>query len=297
MSTINRSPLIYVLPGLAIASANLSAANLDCMVKPEMYVELSSPVAGIVETLLVDKGDHVDRGQAVVQLEASVERAKFNQAKADAATNSDLHNQKVKLDYATRNRTRYRSLFTTNIISQIEKDKVETEVTLAEIELKKAAERKNSAALALELAKAQLEVKTIKSPIDGIVIERYAMPGESVSDRAIMKLAQVNPLRVELIAPTEYFGLIRPGMEVEVRPELPAKKVVKATVTKVDPLIDPASGSFTVRMTLPNPSDELVGGVNCIATFGFETPTVVTTPSPASAPVATGTASQLPAKR
>ncbi|WP_186289685.1 efflux RND transporter periplasmic adaptor subunit [Methylomonas koyamae] len=263
------------------------------MVKPEMYVELSSPVAGIVETLLVDKGDRVSRGQAVVQLEASVERAKFNQAKADAETNSDLRNQKVKLDYATRNRTRYRSLFTTNVISQIEKDKVETEVALAEIELKKATERKNSAALALELAKAQLEVKTIKSPIDGVVIERYAMPGESVSDRAIMKLAQVNPLRVELIAPTEYFGLIQPGLEVEVRPELPAKKVVKATVTKVDPLIDPASGSFTVRMTLPNPDDELVGGVNCIASFGFEAPKVAANPPPAT----TGMAGHLPTKR
>ncbi|TPQ24360.1 efflux RND transporter periplasmic adaptor subunit [Methylomonas koyamae] len=293
MSRINRLFLICAVPGLLLNRADVSAANLDCMVKPEMYVELSSPVAGIVETLLVDKGDRVSRGQAVVQLEASVERAKFNQAKADAETNSDLRNQKVKLDYATRNRTRYRSLFTTNVISQIEKDKVETEVALAEIELKKATERKNSAALALELAKAQLEVKTIKSPIDGVVIERYAMPGESVSDRAIMKLAQVNPLRVELIAPTEYFGLIQPGLEVEVRPELPAKKVVKATVTKVDPLIDPASGSFTVRMTLPNPDDELVGGVNCIASFGFEAPKVAANPPPAT----TGMAGHLPTKR
>ncbi|WP_026603728.1 efflux RND transporter periplasmic adaptor subunit [Methylomonas sp. 11b] len=268
------------LLGPGLFSGTLLAANLDCMVKPEMYVELSSPVAGTVEALLVDKGDHVAKGQPLAQLEASVEWAKFNQAKADAETNSEVRNQKVKLEYATRNRTRYRSLATTSVISQIEKDKVETEVVLAGIELKKAEERKKSAMLALEMAKAQLEVKTIKSPIDGIVIDRYAMPGESVSDRAIMKLAQVNPLRVELIAPTEYFGLIQPGMEVDVRPELPVKKVVKATVTKVDQLIDPASGSFTVRMTLPNPSDELIGGVNCIATFDFATPAATTTPTP-----------------
>lgn len=276
------------LLGLGLINGPALAANLDCMVKPEMYVELSSPVTGTVEALLVDKGDHVTKGQAVAQLEASVELAKFNQAKADAETNSDLRNQKVKLEYATRNRTRYRSLFTTNVISQIEKDKVETEVVLAGIELRKAEERKKSASLALELAKAQLDVKTVKSPIDGIVIDRYAMPGESVSDRAIMKLAQVNPLRVELIAPTEYFGLIQTGMEVDIRPELPAKKVVKATVTKVDQLIDPASGSFTVRMMLPNPDDELVGGVNCIATFDFATPAATTTPTPPSPVVSTG---------
>jgi hypothetical protein len=48
--------------------------------------------------------------------------------------------------------------------------------------------------------------------------------------------------------------------------------VFTATVSVVDQLIDPASGSFTVRMLLPNPEDKLVGGVNCLANFAFETP-------------------------
>jgi multidrug efflux pump subunit AcrA (membrane-fusion protein) len=98
------------------------------------------------------------------------------------------------------------------------------------------------------------------------------MVGESVSDRTIMKLAKVNPLKVELIAPTEYFGLIQKGMEVEIYPEQPSNQVFIATVTVVDQLIDPASGSFTVRMLLPNPEDKLVGGVNCLANFSFKTP-------------------------
>lgn len=128
--------------------------------------------------------------------------------------------------------------------------------------------------MALEVAQAQLAIKTIKSPIDGIVIDRYAMIGESVEDRAIMKLAQVDPLRVELVAPTEYFGLIREGMQVKIRPERPANKEFNATVTIVDQLIDPASGSFSVRMALPNPDDRLIGGVNCVAVFNFETPSL-----------------------
>ena len=61
-------------------------------------------------------------------------------------------------------------------------------------------------------------------------------------------------------------------MQVKIYPERPANKVFKATVSIVDQLIDPASGSFTVRMALPNPGDQLVGGVNCLASFDFETP-------------------------
>jgi len=163
-------------------------------------------------------------------------------------------------------------LFAQNSVSQYEKDKAETEVALAEIELARANEKRRIAQLNLELARSQLELKTIKSPIDGVVVDRYAMVGESVNNRTIMKLAKVNPLRVELIAPTEYFGLIRRGMRVDIYPEQPRNEVFTATVSVVDQLIDPASGSFTVRMELPNPDDRLVAGVNCLASFAFETP-------------------------
>jgi multidrug efflux pump subunit AcrA (membrane-fusion protein) len=115
-------------------------------------------------------------------------------------------------------------------------------------------------------------LRTIKSPIDGIVVDSYAKVGESVVDRTIMKLAQIDPLRVEVIAPAEYFGLIQSGMSVDIFPELPVNKSFKAKVTVVDQLIDPASGSFTVRMALPNADDGLVAGVNCLARFDFNAP-------------------------
>ena len=260
---------------IALSSPSLIAAEhakLDCLVKPEMYVELSSSVDAILEKMLVDTGDHIKKGQPLVQLEASVEIARVNLAELQATSNSEIENRQVQLQYAKRNKKRIRKLFAKNSISRFEKDKADTEVALAQIELNKATEKKLIAQLNLELAKTQLALRTIKSPIDGIVVDRYSMVGESVVDRTIMKLAQVDPLRVELIAPTEYFGLIKKGMEVEIFPERPANKTFKATVTVVDQLIDPASGSFTVRMALPNPGDELVGGVNCMASFGFETP-------------------------
>ncbi|CAG7857770.1 hypothetical protein MCAMS1_02718 [biofilm metagenome] len=250
------------------------AAELDCMVKPEMYIELSSPVVGVLEKIEVNKGDHVSKGQVVAQLEASVEIAKAREASLASTNDSEINNRKVNLAFAKRNRLRTQELYSRGSISKGEKDKAETEVILAETELSKVVEDKKLAALKLEVANAQLALKTIKSPIDGIVIDRHAMIGESVADKPILKLTQVNPLRVELVAPTEYFGLIQKGMEVKIRPERPAKTIFNATVTVVDQLIDPASGSFSVRMSLPNPDDKLIGGVNCVAIFNFDTPTL-----------------------
>ena len=46
---------------LLMISPRAPAAELDCLVKPEMYVELSSPVDSIVEEILVDTGDTITR--------------------------------------------------------------------------------------------------------------------------------------------------------------------------------------------------------------------------------------------
>ncbi len=254
------------------APAALPAAELDCLIKPKMYVEVSSAVDSVVEKILVDTGEVVTRGQPLLQLEASIEKAKLKLARLQAGSDNEIDNRKVQLSYAKRYLKRMQNLLAQNSVSQYEKDKAATEVELAQIELEKAREKKRVAQLNLELAQAQLALKTIRSPIDGIVVDRYAMVGESVYGRSIMKLAQIDPLMVELIAPTEYFGLIEQGMRAEIRPEQPAGETFTATVTLADQLIDPASGSFTVRMELPNPDERLVAGVNCVAGFDIETP-------------------------
>ena len=260
---------------LVFASSSLFAgenAELDCLVRPEMYIELSSPVDSTLKSMLVKTGDTITKGQALVQLENSVERAKVALAKLQANSSSEIDNRRIQLKFAKRNLQRMQELYRKNSVSLFERDKAEAEVSLARIELVKAKENKSLAELNLGKAQAELDLRTIKSPIDGIIIDTYIKIGESVANRPIMKLAQINPLRVELIAPTEYFGLLDKDMEVEIYPERPAGKMFKATVTVVDQLIDPASGSFTIRMSLPNPGEELVGGVNCIARFDFETP-------------------------
>lgn len=275
-SPFNINTFISLLGMFALLSSPSSMAQgnaeLDCLVKPEMYVELSSPVDTTIKEMLVKTGDTIKKGQPLVLLENSIEIAKVELAKRQALSYSDIENRRVQLKFAKRNLKRMRDLYKKNSVSLFEKDKADTEVSLAEIELIKAKEKRKLAQLNLEKTQVELALRTIKSPIDGIVVFRYAKAGESVAERTIMKLAQIDPLRIELIAPTEYFGLIKKNMEVEIYPERPANKMFKAAVTVVDQLIDPASGSFTVRMALPNPGEELVAGVNCMARFKFKKP-------------------------
>jgi RND family efflux transporter MFP subunit len=244
--------------------------ELDCMVKPEMYIDVSSPVDGILESVLVNKSDVVKIGQELAKLEASVESASVDIAQQEAQMDNLIKAKRLRYQYALRKKERIGNLFKGKVSSTQEYDEATTEVALAQNELLQAKLDKKKNELKLALAKAQLEQKTIRSPINGIVVNRYLMPGESVENQPVLQLAKIDPLLVEVVAPAELFGKITNSMAVEVYPDFPVDSQYQASVSVVDKIIDAASGSFSIRLSLPNPDDQLAAGTKCVARFAIK---------------------------
>jgi multidrug efflux pump subunit AcrA (membrane-fusion protein) len=120
--------------------------------------------------------------------------------------------------------------------------------------------------LELQRTAAEVGLRTIRSPINGVVVERFMSPGEFPKQERIFKLAQIDPLRVEAYAPVSLLGKIAVGMEVQLKPEAPVSGVHRAKVTVVDRVVDAASGTFGVRMELPNPDLRMPAGLKCTVT-------------------------------
>ncbi len=80
-------------------------------------------------------------------------------------------------------------------------------------------------------------------------------------------MAQIDPLRVEVIVPAQIFGRIFPGMPATIVPELPEYGAQIATVTIVDKVIDAASSTFGVRLELPNAEQQMPSGLRCLVRF------------------------------
>lgn len=256
---------------VAMATMSPTAASdlpeLDCLLEPEMRVEVSSAVPGVLEKIYVERADVVDEGQPIAKLESSVEEALVAVAAARADMSAELESSQTQLAYARRKLERIKELHRTRSVSPSEKDEAETEVALARFELQRIENEQRLAELELEQARRALSQRTIRSPFSGVVSERYLSAGESVDEKPIMRLVKIDPLRVEVIAPVELFGRIRPGMTARVSTELEALGIQNATVSVVDPIIDAASGTFGVRLTLPNPGHRLPGGLRCRALF------------------------------
>ena len=249
------------------AAVPAMAMDYDCMMEPHRVVEVRSTVNGRIENIQVERSETVKQGQPLVVFESHVEQASVDLARARVEMEAELKSSNVGHRFARRKLKRFDGLSEEGVVAEQTKDEVETEAALAWFEIKQAEENKRLAELELQRAQAILNQHTVKSPLDGVVVERYSTPGEFAGDGPILQLAQMDPLNVEVLLPASRFGMIKPGMKAKVTPEEPLQGSYTAEVKIVDRVIDASSGMFGVRLELPNPDHKLPGGLRCTVSF------------------------------
>lgn len=258
---------LLALAMLALDGAH--GAELDCVIEPSRIVNLSTAVEGVLQEIRVERGDAVKKGQVVAVLQSDVERVTVKLAKLRADMNAQVNARKVQLDSAQRKLDRSVELVAKNFVSSETLDEIRTDLEVARLNYEDAVATKQLAHTELARAKAQYELRVIASPIDGVVTERLLSEGEFAQAQKILTIARIDPLHVEVVAPIEYYGRITPGMTATVVPETPLVGRFAATVKIVDGVVDAASGSFGIRLELPNADGALPAGIECTVKFGL----------------------------
>jgi RND family efflux transporter MFP subunit len=229
-----------------------------------MTVKVSSAVPGLLETVTVDRGDFVKKGQGLATLESGAEKAAIEVLRARATMESAIKTGQARLELSTRSHSRNEGMFQKALIPAEKMDEIETSKRLAELTLLAATDNRRLAELELRQATAELARRTLYSPISGVVVERLLAPGEFAHDeQPVLKLAQLDPLRVEVFASVALLGSITVGQHIEVMLQAPIKGTYMARVTVVDRVVDAASGLFGIRLELPNRDYHLPAGLKC----------------------------------
>jgi RND family efflux transporter MFP subunit len=261
--------LLLVVADAVMMPTAAHAADLDCLLQPRETVTVTTPVEGVLERVLVDRGSIVEKGAVLAVLESSVERHAVAMAALRAQQESAVKSSEVKVSFGTRRLERTDEMYRKSLVPLKELDEAETAKIIAEYDLVDAKENRALAKLDYERAKAALELRTIRSPLAGVVIDRLRHPGElAARDYPIVRIAQLNPLRAEAFAPIARLGRITVGQPAVVVPEPPMSRPLEASVTVVDPIVDAASGTFAVRLEMPNPGNRVPSGLKCTVTFG-----------------------------
>jgi RND family efflux transporter MFP subunit len=253
---------------LSLPSSAAWAGEFDCVIEPQQVVKLASPVVGVIARLDVDRGDLVQKGQILGKLDDSLEVANLALAKARATNEFSSNAIRERLEFLRAKRSRSEELSSRFVASPAATQEAQADAKVAEQQLKEAELNFEIARLEVRHAEELVAQRTLRSPVDGVVMERLLLPGEYRNEQSpILTLAQIDPLRVEVFLPIRELGQIRAGSRAQVRPEEPIGGAYTAIVSVVDRVADAASGTFGVRLELPNPNLALPAGIRCKVTF------------------------------
>ena len=190
----------------------------------------------MIDKIPVQRGQKVSRKQLLFKLRSGVQEA-------------NVALGKVKAEFAYRNKERNTELYGDELLSTHERDEVETEALVALSELR--------------VAEQTLEMRSVFSPVNGVVIERHYSAGEYISDESVVEIAVLNPLYVEVLMPYENFRRHAVGDKLQVNLAEPLSSEHIAKITIIDPIIDSASGTYRMRLELPNKGNAIPAGVPC----------------------------------
>ncbi len=205
--------------------------------EPSRIITVSAGDIGVIAEMLVKEGDAVKKGQVLARLDTSVLNAELEVARAESKL-ATTRNQRV-LDLAQSTR-----------VTPEELEKARTELLIKGAQVRR--------------IDAMIEVRTMRSPVDGVVTEIKRDPSESVSAATphVLTVVQIDRLNVNLFLPPARVERLKTGDKAELLLLDPERRV-PAVVEFVSPVIDAASGTVRVKFAIANPNGEIRSGGRC----------------------------------
>lgn len=226
------------------------------------WIEKSNVAAireGVIERMELQIGMPAEKDKPIGYLRSelaqlAVKKAQTAVARTAPAAKAAAQKELAATVVARNNRLNQRI---PNAVSQEDLAKAEAELKVAHALTIEAHEQLEADQVELELAKQALEEHTIRSPFDGIVIERMKNPGEKVGqNEAVVQIGNLNRLRAYAYIPAEYAYRVKEGDVVDLQPRvfgsrsntLPiVQKRFRGKITFVDPQLQP-EGETAVRV-------------------------------------------------
>ena len=213
-------------------------------------IEVSPRFMGLVKWIGVKKGDRVTKDQVVVRLDDAEQRARLLEIEGQ------LRGSKVALERAKLAYARVQRLRATNNETAEKEDEARLAVESAEATIQQMEGVR-------DYAKVQLDWTVIASPIDGVVLEKLAEPGELVTPQsfggtrgpstALLAVADMGDLQVEIDVNESDLPKISPGQHCRISPEAFPEKKYQGAVAEIAPEANRQKGTLQIKVQIENP--------------------------------------------
>jgi RND family efflux transporter MFP subunit len=217
-------------------------------------IEISPRFLGVVKWIGVKKGDTVTNGQVIVRLDDAEYLARVHQAEGALAA-AKVAVAKAELFYQR--------------IQKLSESSIESKQSLddARLQLDSARATVTQTEGELELARTFLDWCTIRSPIDGVILEKLVQPNELVMPQsfggtrgpstALVALADPKDLQVEIDVNEADLSKISMNQKCRVAPEAYPDKTYSGHVAEIAPEADRSKGTLEIKVQIENPDHYL----------------------------------------
>lgn len=228
-----RAPRVEVIR-VALAPATRVLA-INGKIRPQLSVEVRSPVGGTLRALPFDVGAQVPVGTVLARIDDAPELAAIAQARAAVAA------QEATVAQARRDLARYEALGEFVARREVEERRLAVSEGARELQRRQAA---------VVEASEQRDRRVIRAPFSGVILDRPVDPGQVVgADTVIYRLADLTRPEISAEVDEIYAAEVRPGGRALV--SLPGTpRPLSARVVHVEPLVDPATGAREARLEL-----------------------------------------------
>lgn len=255
------------LPSHAIttsAGANKSApesTGIEAFTEPYSDIAIAASEMGTLSGVKVKEGDVVKSGDVVAVMSDEVLKASLEVARRSMNIKGTLQSAEADVALRQTELTKLRQLRERDHASQQEVDRVVTELTIAEARQLSVREDLEIKQLEFRRIEAQLEQRSIRSPISGIVSEVTKDAGEFVSpsDPVVARVVQLDPLLVVFSVPLHHRDAFHQNQTVTLQLGY-ADLTAQGTVEFVSRTTDSSNSSVRVKVRLPNPNGEYQSG-------------------------------------
>ncbi|MFH1037941.1 MAG: efflux RND transporter periplasmic adaptor subunit [PVC group bacterium] len=208
---------------------------LDGTIEPETRAVLVSRLNRMIDSITVDEGDRINRGDAAIFLEKE-------------SVESSVKAGQTALEEERRNFQRAQALFEAGAISRQELDRAGVNVNQAEANYLKARD--------------MLQDTRISSPLTGLVSRRYKEPGElSDEGKPILEIVDITGVEAHCPVSEMLIREVRIGQTAFVYPDAYPGRIWEAKIDTVNPTAQGSSRLFTVKIKIPNPEGLLMPGM------------------------------------
>ena len=220
----------------AAASPYAAAANGKVDVEGGM-IAVAARRPGIIRDVLVNEGDEVVRGQVLARQEDEEPRLAAGRASAALGeARAHIAALEVAVSTARRERERLEGLAGSNFVAGQKLDQAADQVRQAEAELASGEAAVDTARAALAQAQYELELTTVRAPVDGRIARRYANPGAGASTLNVSTLFDLEPKAPRIVRAEVTEGAlpsVAVGQAVEISPEADAGKTYRGQVLRI----------------------------------------------------------------